>query len=238
MKDVFAAGIFVGFAASFMAVAGTVAFATFGTILATVQAIAPIAVTCSAIVAFRLYQATVRRHAAEDIRKRSEVYLEECKKLLDRAYETFTRYGADPPKADRLLWLSTARMIQRFRLMRQRLIEEDHVAIADESEEYVRLKFKTTLDTSRDKLTTAYFMPSGNIYAGDEIARKSIAVIFEFANWRAGATDPLECINDKQLIANGAIPSDFTGVDGFIAQYQTYWEEIEAMKAETGGTAT
>src|SRR5262245_40623852 len=67
----------------------------------------------SALAAFLLYWATVRRHRQEDSQKASKAYLDETVRGMERAYETFIRLGANPPKNDRLLWLSTARMLIR-----------------------------------------------------------------------------------------------------------------------------
>lgn len=163
---------------------------------------------------------------AKTRRAESELLMQEAIKTLGRAYETFTRLGDKPPKNDRLLWLSAARMVVRYKSMRQRISEQDHQEIADENEEYIRLRFYTLLHECKDLFTVQYFMPNGDV-----IARKSIAVIFDFAKWRDGIEDPLEKIDDQELFAKGAVPIDFLGVEGYLGHFQAYWEEVERRKA-------
>ena len=190
-------------------------------LMAGIQAIGSLAIAFSAIVAYRLFRANVSRHAKEDRRAESKVFLDEAIALLNRSYETFTRFGDYPPKNDKLLWLSTARMIVRFQNMRKQITEKDHQAIVDENEEYIRLKFYTLLDACKDKLTVDYFIPSDfpNESSGI-VPRNSVAVIFDFAKWREDMTDPLDQIDDKELLARGAVPIDFMGVENFLGYYQ------------------
>jgi hypothetical protein len=232
MHKHFVSGLLIGAVATLMLAALFLGYMPTVTFLAAVQAAGSIAVAFSAITAYRLYRANLERHAQEDRRATSEKFLDESVTLLSRSYETFTRLGETPPKNDRLLWLSTARMIIRFQRMREKITESDHQAIADEHEEYVRLKFYTVLEGSKDQLTLDYFLPDGDRYSAESIARASVAVIFDFSGWREGMEDPMSTVDDKELFAKGAVPIDFLGVESFLSQYQDYWEKIQQRKAE------
>jgi hypothetical protein len=231
MNRFFLGGLLIGVATTLIAVALALAYFADATVLAGIQAAGSVAVAFSAITAYRLYRANVIRHQQEDRRAVSEIFLKESIALLNRAYDTFTRFGDNPPKNDRLLWLSTARMIVRFQNMRAKITEPDHQVIVDENEEHIRLKFYTLLATCKDQLTSEYFMPGGQLSDPNAVARNSVAVIFAFSKWPENMQDPLENVDDKELFARGVVPIDFLGVVNYLEHDQEYWEEIERRKA-------
>lgn len=199
-------------------------------LLPTIQTIGSIATAFAAIVAFIVYQATVRRHQKDDRRKASETYLREALSVLEKAYDTFTQRGDDPPENDRLLWLSTARMIVRFQKLRERVVEPDHAAVIDENEEYTRMKFSSLLNQNSKKFSREYFCPGGEQYDGINIHRKSMAVIFAFSRWRENIPDPLEAVDDVELFARGALPIDQFGAEAYLEDFPEYWEKVQERK--------
>lgn len=207
--------------------------------LSIIQAVGSLAIACSALVAFFVYRSTVKLHAEEDRRKASEKYLQESIRLIERAYAIFTDSGhyADPPRNDRLTWLSTARMIIRFKKMRSKISVSEHIVIADEQEEYWRLQFYSLLRENRENLNLSYFQPSGDRYGADTVARKSVAIIFDFAKWKETETDPLDEIDDKELLANGAIPLDYNGVESFLEQYEEYWRDVLKIREQRNSSS-
>ena len=50
-------------------------------------------------------------------------------------------------------------MIARFKKMRERLTESEHHEIADEHEEYWRLRFYTLLQDNKENFTMSYLPP-------------------------------------------------------------------------------
>ena len=219
--------LLLGIAGTLIFVSATISLFGHARVLTGIQAMGSVAIAVSAFFAFRLFKSNSERHVLEDERTESKTYLEESLALLDRAYETFTRKGINPPANDRLLWFSAARMIIRYRKMKARITQNEHRTISDETEEYVRLRFSSLLRESNDLFTVEYFMPNGNRYDPEVVSRKAIAVIFDFAKWPDGMNDPLDEVDDVELFAKGAVPIDFLGVDAFIAQYQEYWERIQ-----------
>ncbi|MDZ7662951.1 hypothetical protein [Thiohalophilus sp.] len=198
------------------------------------QTIGSLAIAGSAIVAFFLYRLNQARHSHEDKYKASETFLKESIRILERSYEIFTDNGKHifPPRNDRLLWLTTARMILRFDRLKSRITENEHKEIIDEHEEYWRFQFYKLMDFNNSNFTKAYFCPSGNQYDADTIAINSIAIIFSFAKWKEGNEDPLRAVDDKMLFAKGAIPIDQFGVLDFLEGYSEYWGEVQVMKEE------
>ena len=200
--------------------------------LATFQAIGSLAIACSAIVAFFLYRLNLNRHKDEDAYKESYTFLKEAINNLERAFEIFTDNGTNisPPRNDRLLWLTTARMILRFNKLRSRINISEHIDIVDEHEEYWRFQFYKLLDENKSNFTKTYFNPSGKPHSGECVARNSMAVIFSFTRWKKGAKDPMEEVDDKLLFAKGAIPIDQFGAIEFLEDYEKYWNEVEELK--------
>ena len=200
------------------------------------QATGSIAIGISAIVALKLYLTTIKRHKSEDLRKASQEYLQEAIKLLERTYDIFTDKGTntDPPRNNRLLWLTTARMFLRYYRIRDKIDQEDHKEIVKEHEEYWRFQLYNILERNKINFSIAYFQPSGNMYGGDTIQRDSIGVIFDFARWYDDTEDPLKNIDVITMYAKGAVPIDQLGVKSFIEQYEKYTAKINARKKELG----
>ena len=113
-------------------------------------------------------------------------------------------------------------MIVRFQEMRQRLTEPEHLSIADEHEDYWRVQFYDRLR----ELILRLDLP----FSWRKISRKAIAVIFDFAKWREGMSDPLESVDDKELFARGAIPPDFTDLRKYLEGCKEYWADVIRLR--------
>ena len=198
------------------------------------QATGSIAIGISAVVGINLYIATTNRHRAEDKRKTSEEYLKEAIKILERAYEIFTDDGTNvcPPRNDRLLWLTTARMILRYYKIKAQINQTDLSEIVQEHEEYWRVQLYNVLNQNTSNFTVGYFQPSGNRYGGDTVHRDSIGVIFDFAKWYDDSEDPLNSADVISMYAKGALPLDQHGARSFIEQYEEYFSKIVQRKSE------
>ncbi len=196
-------------------------------LLAGIQAIGSLAIAFSAIIAYLLFRANVSRHAKEDRRAESKIFLDESIALLNRSYEIFTRFGDYPPINNKLLWISTARMIVRYQNMRKQIKEKDHQAIVDENEEYFRVKFHTLLDSCKDKLTVDYFVPSDFPNESGNVPRNSVVVIFNFAKWHEDVADQFDKIIEKESFASKEVPIDLAGVDNFTGYAQQSEEKIQ-----------
>lgn len=184
-----------------------------------------------------------KQRADEKRKQASREFLDESIKLLERAYEIFTLFGDAPPRNDRLLWLSTARMIVRFQRMKSRITEPEHCSIADEHEEYWRLLFYTLLQKNKDSFTLEYFIPSNDVDKVDVIPRKPIKIITGFSEWKGGMPDPLDLMDDKKLfpqkrqIVPIARPYDFDEIIRHLDKYPACWtEELDRRKSKSQGS--
>jgi hypothetical protein len=198
------------------------------------QSAGSIAIAISAVVALNLYLTTVKRHRAEDRNNASKEYLNEAINLIERAYEVFTDKGQNvsPPRNDRLLWFTTARMIVRYNNVKDKITENSHLDIVQEHEEYWRIQFYELLENNNTSFTVEYFQPSGDKYHHSTISRKTIPVIFNFSRWHDETQDVLEQIDEVELLANGAVSLSFFGVEDFIEQYEEFNGKVETRKRE------
>ena len=194
--------------------------------ISSIQALGSIAIASSAIVAILLYRATIKRHSTEDNLKSSEAFLKEAKQLLEKTYSVFTdkETNTNTPRNDRLLWLTTARMIARYERIKTKITAEAHLEIIEEHEEYWRFHFYKILDQNSSNFDLNYLQPDGDKYSGNSIARKSIAVIFYFAKWNG--PDPLDDFDDQKLFASKILPIDQHEILRYLEQYKSYWAEV------------
>lgn len=229
-------GLLVGILLSLIVFTITLAVGESIPFLQIAQATGSIAIGVSAIVGLNLYLATIKRHSSEDQRKASKEYLQEAIKILERAYEIFTDKGTNtnPPRNNRLLWLTTARFFLRYYRLKGKINQEDHKEIVREHEEYWRIQIYNLLEINKSKFTLAYFQPSGNKYGEGTVHRDSIGVVFDFARWYDDTEDPLKDTDVITMYAKGAVPIDQFGVEQFIEQYEEYSAKIQKRKGELG----
>ena len=180
-----------------------------------IQAIGSLAIFASASVALSLYRATTQRHMKEDAFKSSEVFLTEAKALMDRTYEVFTSNRGDLtlPNNSRVLWLTVARMIVRYKNIKKCIKDDSHIDIINENEEYWRFKFYDLLNTSANEFNSKYFSsPDGEF--SSEIDTKSIAVIFEFSDWKG--PDLLKKVDEIEIFAKNSYIHNQFGLHGYL----------------------
>lgn len=203
-------------------------------ILQIAQSIGSVAIAVSAAIALNLYLTTVKRHEKEDNKYASKEYLDEAINLLERSYEIFTDKGGNlaPPRNNRLLWFTTARMIVRYQIVKGKITESSHIDIVQEHEEYWRLQFYEILEDNNDNFTVEYFQPSGDKYHHTTISRKTILIIFNFSKWHDDKQDVLKQIDEIELLAKGAVSISFSGVEDFIGQYEEFNGKVEKRKGE------
>jgi hypothetical protein len=223
-------GTYLGVVISIIGILGIFAFRPEANLLTIFQAAGSVATGASAIIAFHLYRSSIRKQAEDKKKEVSREFLDESIKLLNRAYEVFTSPGDRFPPNDRVVWLTTARMIVRYEALKSRITEPEHLDIAEEHEEYGRHRFYTILQDNREAFTAEYLAPSGDVYDADVVPRQAIAVIFDFAKWKDGMTDPLDSIDDKKLFASGAVPPNFFCVIDFLERYESYWSEVVRIR--------
>lgn len=194
----------------FLGIAGAADF------LQVVNTLGTLAIVTSAYVGYRLYLTTRAKNYLDMARAESETSLKEAIRTLERAFEMFTYKSNENgvPPADRLLWLSVARMLIRFDELKEYVTAPDHQLILSEQEQYWRLRFYEVLEMSKDTLTEHYFKAHGR--QGWEIDERSLLSMFAFSKWPANYPDPMDQVNAAELKLAGVVPIDQFGARRYL----------------------
>lgn len=180
--------------------------------LIAIQAIGSLAILVSAIVALCAYRSNLSYQA-------SKAFLEESIKILERALGIFTGNGKDSlPKNDRVVWLTTARMLLRFKNMRSKITAPEHQEIYEEHEEFTRFQINRIFEDNKEKFTEEYFNPYQKEYLSYSIEPKSIGVIYDFARWDK-KEDPINQVNEQRIFDKQNFPTRYSGVRGYLRKY-------------------
>lgn len=120
---------------------------------------------------------------------------------LERAYKALSNNGANvkPPLADRLNWLTCARHIESYKVVRARLKTKLHRLLCEEHEEFWRHQFYLCLDIP-NILSPAYYaeQPSPSRRLG--IEPRSALIIYAFARWPESRPDSIGAVDVKKLM--------------------------------------
>lgn len=124
---------------------------------------------------------------------------------LERAYSTLSGGNGHSavPDNSRLNWLTTSRQIVRFKKLKAKLKTDLYTLVCSEHEEHWRHQFYLCLDQN-EILVPAYFQ--GEMFmpnSSENIDPKSALVIFNFKQWDPELNDPLDDVDDEQLINDG-----------------------------------
>lgn len=130
--------------------------------------------------------------------KSNERLVREAILTLERAYEMLTQKGEQvPPIADRLNWLTTARLLESYSKLKKAIDRDDiQKLVLLQNEEYWRHKFYLALEP----LATNF-----GYYQSDQskklIEKRSALVVVSFSNWPEGKIDEIDQLNLDDLIS-------------------------------------
>lgn len=123
--------------------------------------------------------------------KRNGLLADQAILSLTRAWEIFTANGTAPhPNSDRLVWLTTARHLERYKRLRSLMrCPGAQRVILNEHEEYWRHRFYTFIEPIAMKHG---FYGKGAL-DGDQIEPRSAYIIVKFSGW-SNAEDPIDSV--------------------------------------------
>lgn len=118
---------------------------------------------------------------------------------LERAYATLTQEGLQrsPPAADRLNWLTAARGIQDYKVLRSQLKTDLYRQLCDANEHHWRHQFHLALEKG-SIYQMAYFVEGS-------LEKNSTAVVFAFSAWPDDRKDPLNAVDIDALFEESNI---------------------------------
>lgn len=123
--------------------------------------------------------------------KEEDEYLAHAVLTLERAYDALTnnRANRDLPPADRLNWLTSARLIEAYKETKSLLKNPHILRVCEGHEEHWRHQFYVSLKPLSRNHYGYYSEQQKN---GDEVNLISAVIVHAFADWPAGMNDPLD----------------------------------------------
>jgi hypothetical protein len=120
---------------------------------------------------------------------------------LERAYRAISNDGQTvrPVVADRLNWLTCARHIESYKALKKRIKTRIHLSVCNEHEEFWRHQFYLCLDMHNIH-QSSYYDESPPPERKSGIEPRSALIIYAFASWPHGKSDPIDSVDVKALI--------------------------------------
>lgn len=192
---------------------------------------ANIAAICSAI--FAGASAIIAAYAIfkQSKTQQSERYLDQAIVTLKNAYETLTI--DQKIKGERLDWLTCARHLERYRLIKKKISVDAHLLICDEQEEYWRHQFYLILKSGI--LRHPSFYAENREFSKEKIEPKSALVIHDFAIWPENKPDPIDSVDDEGILmrGKGKVLNGNIGLRHYLEsfpRYQTILERLDKLR--------
>lgn len=146
--------------------------------------------------------------------------------LLEKSYKVLTDDGENtsPPKASRLNWLTSARLILRYKKIRSQIKTIRYQLICDESAEQWGHEFYKVLNSGELNHSGYY---SGKLMQNscENIEPNSAVVVTEFSKWGEDYKDPIDTYAYKNILAEKT-----KILDGHIG-LQVYLSNLDEEKA-------
>lgn len=145
--------------------------------------------------------------------------LDQAQLSLERAYETLSTDGKvlSPPSPVRLNWLTAARHIQRYKILKSQLKDKTHITICEEQEEYWRHRIYLCLAT-KEPIQPSYYQEKLGEHRMQAIDPTSALVIHAFAKWPKDRADPLDSADSEELIEKGCALQGNPGLQAYIEE--------------------
>ncbi|WP_373987815.1 hypothetical protein [Duganella sp. BuS-21] len=120
---------------------------------------------------------------------------------LERAYIALSNNGQNvhPPLANRLNWLTCARHIEAYKMLKKLIKTNLHRSLCEEHEEFWRHQIYICLDM-RAIRQTSYFDEAPPPERISGIEPRSAIIIYCFASWSKTKPDPIEEVDIQALI--------------------------------------
>jgi hypothetical protein len=163
--------------------------------------------------------------------KISEKFMNQAIVTIERAYAILTTDGksTDPPLALSNNWETSARLIESYKTIKNKVSSINHIDVLSEHEEYWRQKFYLAL-RSEQMQSPEYFAKSRKARLHDNDIQNlnpvALAVIYNFSECRKDYNDPLIKVDEAKMLAYGTIIARNSGLLTYIKQFPPLDEQI------------
>jgi hypothetical protein len=136
---------------------------------------------------------------------------------LERSFKALTSGSEDPivPKASRLNWLASARLIETFKKLKSELNTDLYKLVCSQHEEHWSHQFYLCLKDSVFQ-NQSYFQLKTQGLTKANIEPRSALIIFNFKQWQPDRKDPLAEIKIEDYINDGYTLNGEMGLEYYI----------------------
>ena len=190
-----------------------------------------------AFTSFLVLLATIheQRKVAETQRKQADDlnYFNHATSSLQRAYETLTQDSSEAgPVADRLAWLSCARLLLSAEKVAKRISDrsEGVRALYEGEREHWRRKFYELFHPEGEVSigVNATYFSHQDLRLFINIEERSIRVVFEFFDWPEGTPDPVDNVPKYTTTELNAMNSGMSGVREYVKRMPRFHTKSDA----------
>ena len=165
-----------------------------------------VTVVSVAFAALNYWLARKKSKSESDLNKDKEICAQAII-ALERSFKTLMDGNENPavPKASRLNWLASARLIETFKKLKSELNTDLYKLVCSQHEEHWSHQFYLCLADSVFQ-NQAYFQSKSQGLTKENIEPRSALIIFNFKQWQPERRDPLaeikkeDFINDKYTL--------------------------------------
>jgi hypothetical protein len=185
-----------------------------------------VAAFVSLIVAFFAYWNSRKKNSYDVTSKEDQELCIYASKVLEESYRELTQNGLviNPVEANRLNWLTSARLILRHQEIKSKIKSDVYILICEENERHWEHEFYKILQHS-ELMSGTYFKGNKMFNSCENISPDSAVVVFKFARWRRNYEDPLETINYKKLLNDE--PEILNGRNGLESYLDDLHEKVK-----------
>jgi hypothetical protein len=152
-----------------------------------------------------------------ELSKEKEI-CDQAVKAIERAFSSLTgeKEAKEAPEPNRLNWLTSARLILKFKELKSLLKTDLYKLICSEHEEHWRHQFYLCLSHS-ELLSTLYYQDKKMLpNSRENIDPRSALIIANFTQWPPGLDDPIDKVDKNRLINDGYTLNGRSGIRGYI----------------------
>jgi hypothetical protein len=173
--------------------------------------------------------------------RESKNHLDQAVLALSRAYEALTGNGkeAEPVAPNRLNWLTAARHIEAYKVLKRGITEPSHIAMCEDSEEYWRHRFYVALDMH--EIHHAGYYDKDLVKKKSELHVPSLIIVYGFASWPDGKPDPVAEADLAGIIERHDIRRGNIGLRTYIEKFpkwQKLFDDLDAKQRQEQEAAT
>jgi len=150
--------------------------------------------------------------------RESKNHLDQAILSLQRAHAALTDDGrCEHARPDRLVWLTAARHIETYKVLKQGVTEPSHKVLCEDHEEYWRHRVYLAIDMHA--LHQPGWYDEDRATGKSALAPPSLLIVYGFASWPAGKDDPIDRADLAGIAASHDVRKGNHGLKIYLEKY-------------------